>query len=58
MNCDELKNVFLSKKKKNTMTRDNPVYNQRQNLDMFKEKIILTAVSWKMRSVFVVVVSI
>lgn len=58
MNCDELKNVFLSKKNKYTMTRDNPVYNQRQNLDMFKEKIILTAVSWKMRSVFVVVVSI
>lgn len=37
------------------MTRDNPVYNQRQNPDTFKEKIILTAVSWKMRSVFVVV---
>lgn len=34
------------------MTRDNPVYNQRQNPDMFKEKIIVTAVTLKMRSGF------
>lgn len=34
------------------MTRDNPVYNQRQNPDMFKEKIIVTAVTLKMRKGF------
>lgn len=32
------------------MTRGNPVYNQRQNPDTFKEKIIVTAATLKMRS--------
>lgn len=36
------------------MTRDNPVYNQRQNPDMFKEKIIVTTVTLKMRRVFLI----
>lgn len=46
--------MSLSTKKKNhyAMTRDNPVYNQRQNPDMFKEKMIVTAVTLKMRRVF------
>lgn len=36
------------------MTRDNPVYNQRQNPDTFKEKIIVTTVTLKMRRVFLI----
>lgn len=57
MNCDERKNVScLPKKKKNhhAVTGDNPVYNQRQNPDMFKEKIIVTAVTLMMRRGFLV----
>lgn len=56
MNCEELKNVSAYPKKKNhyAMTRDNPVYNQRQNPDMFKEKIIVTTVTLKMRRVFLI----
>lgn len=54
MNCEELKKVSAYPKKKNhyAMTRDNPVYNQIQNPDMFKEKIIVTTVILKMRKVF------
>lgn len=58
MNCDELKNVSVYPKKKKkslcNVTRDNSVYNQRQNPDTFKEKIIVTAVTLKMRRGFLI----
>lgn len=55
MNCEELKKVSAYPKKNHyVMTRDNPVYNQRQNPDMFKEKIIVATVTLKMRRVFLI----